>query len=108
MASAELRRKRYLTGMKAPPLRNFGTLAGKSFQTVIILPRDSGEGGPPCASRVVEGAPDSTQRQRLKEISAATIIALQRQRRVESGAPSTTPSGWSPSPAIAGADFLRS
>jgi hypothetical protein len=38
----------------------------------------------------VEGAQASSPRQRFKEISAPTIIALRRQRRGESSAPSTT------------------
>src|SRR5580704_18230291 len=65
--------------------------------------------GTTLRSRVVEGARDSTRPRRFKAISAATLIALQRLRSGESGAPSTTVRSlrelqWSPSPAIAGAD----
>jgi len=57
----------------------------------------------------VEGAQDSTQCRQFKESSAPTMIALQRQRRGESSAPSTMVRSlrelqWSPSPAIAGAE----
>ena len=78
---------------------------------MIILPRDSGEGGPP--KRAVEGAQDSTRRKQFKEISATRSIVLQRQRNVESSAPSTTVRSlrelqWSPSPASRGRKGKRS
>src|ERR1700684_2080547 len=62
---------------------------------------------------VVEGAPDSRLRFRCERFSsqeeASENVWTSRRllRRVESCAPSTTPSGWSPSPAIAVVDELR-
>ncbi len=58
---------------------------------------------------MVEGARDSSNSGRSKAITAAKFIAFRRQRRSESGAPSTTVRSlrelqWSPSPAIAGAE----
>jgi hypothetical protein len=86
-----------------------GQSSVRRFATITFLPRDSGEGGPP--EGWWKGRGTQSERRQFKEISAPTLIALRRQRRGESSAPSTTVRSlrelqWSPSPTIVGAESV--